>query len=119
MKNQNEEWEGIAVDSMRLISICSNVPIKFINTINTKRTLHEWGKSVFSETAVAEVWRNSQSSSSVYTNSTFNTTDIILARKEMKEIESYKGLQGYTVGIINGYIYPGFNEAINNGDIKN
>ncbi|WP_432579678.1 substrate-binding periplasmic protein [Vibrio sinus] len=118
MKTQNDEWEGIAVDTMHLISICSDIQFKFTNTVNTKRMLREWGKSVFAEPAIAEVWRNSQADSSVYTTSIFSTTDIILAQKKMKKIKDYKGLQGYTVGVINGFVYPGFNDAIDNGEIK-
>ncbi|WP_108651042.1 substrate-binding periplasmic protein [Dongshaea marina] len=113
------DWHGIAIDTLRLIATCSEIPMQIRDLPNAKRMRQEWGTKINAEAAVSPSWRQDQKQSSVYTESIFSTQDIILARKGTLSLgRSPSDFYGQTLGIIRGYFYPeGFSDAISENKI--
>ncbi|MGF1740505.1 transporter substrate-binding domain-containing protein [Vibrio profundum] len=112
-------WGGIAIDTIKVIALCTKTNLELLDVKNAKRMRKEWGRRINAESAISPLWRKSQESSSSYTNPLFTTSDIIFAKKgKFKSIVSSKDLHGEEIGVTVGYYYPeGFTEAFNTGKI--
>ncbi len=111
---------GIAIDTLRVITVCTKTDLELLDIKNAKRMRKEWGRRINAESAISPFWRKAEESSSSYTSPLFSTSDIILAKKGVfKNIQSSKDLHGEKVGVTVGYYYPeGFTEAFNAGKIQ-
>lgn len=113
-------WDGIAIDTLRVITLCTKTDLELLDIKNAKRMRKEWGRRINAESAISPFWRKAEESSSSYTDPLFSTSDIILAKKGVfKNIQSPKDLHGEKVGVTIGYYYPeGFTEAFKAGKIQ-
>ncbi|MCL9783755.1 transporter substrate-binding domain-containing protein [Vibrio sp. S4M6] len=120
IQHDNGSWGGIAIDTAKLVALCTKTTITALDVKNGKRMRKEWGRRINVESAISPMWRQSQQTSSVYTAPLFSTSDIVFARKgEFENVKSVKDLYGERLGVTVGYYYPeGFTEAINAGKIR-